>query len=124
MKLDAARLKTSPLSKTRLALNISAAAIILGLGLSHVQAVPLDNTDPPPPTDPSAFTNPPADPNAALRDLLKLPPANVGAFDLPNGVVGNRQTPTVDNVLPPDLQPSFNIPTNGCLLYTSDAADE
>ena len=104
MKLDTERSKPSPLFKTRLALSISAAVIMLGLGFSQTQAVPLDNTDPPPPTDPSAFTNPPADPNAALRDLLKLPPANVGAFDLPNGVVGNRQTPLVDNV---------------CLLYTS-----
>ncbi|EJM58488.1 multicopper oxidase domain-containing protein [Pseudomonas sp. GM48] len=113
MKLDTASSKPSPLFKTRLALSISAAVIILGLGFSRTQAVPLDNTDPPPPTDPSAFTNPPADPDAALRDLLKLPPANVGAFDLPNGVTGNRQTPLVDNVLPPDQQTSFNIPTNG-----------
>ena len=120
MKLDAARPKPGPLSKTRLALSISAAVIVFGLGLSQTRAAPLDNTDPPPPTDPSAFTNQPADPNAALRDLLKLPPANVGALDLPNGVVGNRQTPLVDNVLPPNLQPSFNtvsythltLPTN------------
>ena len=82
MKLDTGRLKPSPLSKTRLALSISAAAIMLGLGLSQTQAVPLDNTDPPPPTDPSAFTNQPADPNAALRDLLKQPPANVGGLRL------------------------------------------
>lgn len=113
MKLDTGRFNPSALSKTRLALSISAAAIMIGLGLSQTHAAPLDNTDPPPPTDPSAFTNPPADPDAALRDLLKLPPANVGAFDLPNGVVGNRKTPLVDNVLPPNLQPSFNIPTNG-----------
>ncbi len=113
MKLDTGRLTPSPLSKTRLALSISAAVFMFGLGLSQTQAAPLDNTDPPPPTDPSAFTNQPADPDAALRNLLKLPPANVGAFDLPNGVVGNRKTPLVDNVLPPDLQPSFNIPTNG-----------
>src|SRR5689334_19409347 len=43
MKLDAARSKPSPLFKTRLALSISAAAIMLGLGLSQTQAVPLDN---------------------------------------------------------------------------------
>ncbi len=51
MKQDTGRLNPSLLSKTRLALSISAAAIMLGLGLSQTQAVPLDNTDPPPPTD-------------------------------------------------------------------------
>ncbi len=80
MKLDAGRLKPSPLSKTRLALSISAAVIVFGLGLSQTRAAPLDNTDPPPPTDPSAFTNPPADTDAALRDLLKPPLANVGGL--------------------------------------------
>ena len=46
MKLDAGRSKPSPLFKTRLALSISAAVIMLGLGFSQTQAVPLDNTDP------------------------------------------------------------------------------
>ncbi|WP_349737070.1 hypothetical protein, partial [Pseudomonas jessenii] len=31
----------------------------------------------------------------------------------PNGVYGTRTTPTTDNVLPPALQTSFKIPTNG-----------
>jgi hypothetical protein len=52
------------------------------LTLTTANAVPLDDFGPPPPTAPSAFTNPPADPKAAL-DVLTLPPANQGAIVLP-----------------------------------------
>ncbi|MGV8918813.1 MAG: multicopper oxidase domain-containing protein [Pseudomonas sp.] len=113
MKLPTKRLRCSPLFKTTLLQGTSTALIALGLSLSHANALVLDNTDPPPPTDPSAFTDQPADPKAALNNLLKAPPANVAAFDLPNGVTGNRTTPLVDNVLAPKAQTSFNIPTNG-----------
>ena len=42
-----------------------------------------------------------------------MPAANQGALALPNGVYGDRNTPRADNVLPPNLQTSFNFPTNG-----------
>ncbi len=51
-------------------------------------------------------------PKAAL-DVLTLSPANQGAIVLPNGVFGDRNTPRADNELPPNLQTSFKIPTNG-----------
>jgi FtsP/CotA-like multicopper oxidase with cupredoxin domain len=87
--------------------------MLMTFSLTAVNAAPLDDFGPPPPTDPSAFTNPAADPAAALEALKLLPPANQGAIALPNGVFGNRDTPRADNVLPPDLQTSFNFPTNG-----------
>nr|WP_256357373.1 Ig-like domain-containing protein [Pseudomonas sp. PDM26] len=80
---------------------------------SMASAVPLDDFGPPPPTDPSAFSNPPADLDAAAAALRASPPANQGALALPNGVFGDRNTPRAENVLPPALQTSFNIPTNG-----------
>ncbi|WP_223556550.1 Ig-like domain-containing protein [Pseudomonas sp. BF-R-01] len=87
--------------------------MLMTFSLSAVNAAPLDDFGPPPPTDPSAFHNPPADPKAALEALKNLPPANQGALALPNGVFGDRNTPRADNVLPPAAQTSFNYPTNG-----------
>ncbi|WP_085729365.1 Ig-like domain-containing protein [Pseudomonas sp. R37(2017)] len=83
------------------------------LSLATADAAPLDDVSQPPPTDPSAFTNPPADPKAALDALLTMPPTNQGAIALPNGVYGDRDTPRAENVLPPAQQTSFKIPTNG-----------
>jgi len=54
------------------------------LPLTTASAVALDDFGSPPPTPPSAFTNPPADLKAAL-DVLTLPPAHQGATVLPNG---------------------------------------
>jgi hypothetical protein len=42
-----------------------------------------------------------------------MPATNRGSIALPNGVYGDRNTPRADNVLPPSLQTSFKIPTNG-----------
>ncbi|MVW85953.1 copper oxidase, partial [Pseudomonas sp. PB101] len=81
--------------------------------LATAEAVPLDDFGPPLPTDPSAFTNPPADPKAALDALLTLPHTNQGAIAYPNGGYGDRNSPRAENVLPPALQTSFKIPTNG-----------
>ncbi|WP_442967223.1 Ig-like domain-containing protein [Pseudomonas sp. WJP1] len=86
------------------------------LTLATADAAPLDDVSQPPPTDPSAYTNPPADPlaaAAALEALKTMPSANQGAIALPNGVYGDRNTPRAENVLPPSLQTSFKIPTNG-----------
>ncbi|WP_257230300.1 Ig-like domain-containing protein [Pseudomonas sp. SbOxS1] len=86
------------------------------LTLATADAAPLDDVSQPPPTDPSAYTNPPADPlaaAAALEALKTMPPTNQGAIALPNGVYGDRNTPRAENVLPPSLQTSFKIPTNG-----------
>jgi hypothetical protein len=83
------------------------------LTLNAANAVPLDDVSQPPPTDPSAYSNPPADPAAALEALKTMPETNQGALALPNGAYGDRNTPRADNVLPPSLQTSFKIPTNG-----------
>ena len=83
------------------------------LTLNSAEAAPIDDVNPPPPTDPSAYTNLPADPKAALDALKTLPPTNQGAIALPNGVFGTRNTPRAENVLPPSQQTSFKIPTNG-----------
>ncbi|MVW88701.1 copper oxidase, partial [Pseudomonas sp. PB101] len=90
-----------------------AVVVLINISLGTVNAAPLDDVDYPPPTDPSAYTNPAADPKAALDGLLTMPPTNLGSIAYPNGVYGNRGTPTGDNVLPPALQTSFKIPTNG-----------
>ncbi|TWC55276.1 FtsP/CotA-like multicopper oxidase with cupredoxin domain [Pseudomonas sp. SJZ080] len=84
--------------------------------LATANAVPLDDVSEPPPTDPSAYYKPPADPlaaAAALEALKGLPEANQGAIAYPNGVYGDRNTPRAENVLPPSVQTSFNFPTNG-----------
>lgn len=77
-----------------------------------VKADSLDDFGEPPDTDESYFHEVPDDVEAA-EELASTPDANQAAFDLPNGVAGNRQTPLADNVLPPRLQTSFNYPTNG-----------
>ena len=94
---------------------------VIFFSLAKAGAVPLDDVSPPPPTDPSAYNNPPADPQAAMDALEAMPEANHGSLALPNGAYGDRATPLVDNVLPPSVQTSYNFPTNGkpCLLYTS-----
>ena len=89
-------------------------AAVMLISLGNANAVPLDDFGPPPPTDPSAFTNPPTDLDAAAAALRAMPPVNQGAIALPNGAYGTRlTTPTTNNVLPPALQTSFKIPTNG-----------
>lgn len=81
--------------------------------VAEASASPIDDVDPPEPGDPSAFSDVPANPAAALNNLLTLPEANVGAFDLPDGVEGDRDTPRQENPRPPAQQTSFNYPTNG-----------
>ena len=100
-------------SPTRFFRSGIASALLVVASLANVRAAPLDDFGPPPPTDPSAFTDQPADPKAALEALEDAAPANQGALALPNGVFGDRTTPRADNVLPPNLQTSFNYPTNG-----------
>ncbi|WP_445397766.1 multicopper oxidase family protein [Zobellella sp. An-6] len=88
-----------------------AAAVLLTLGLAS--AAPIDDVGPPPPTDPSAFVDPPADNAAALAELLTLPVANQGALELPNNQYGDRYYPNSENVLPLEEQPSFDYPSEG-----------
>ncbi|WCM49418.1 Ig-like domain-containing protein [Pseudomonas sp. WJP1] len=93
-----------------------ASLMLISASLATVSAAPLDDESQPPPTDPSAYYNPPADPiaaAAALEALKTMPETNQGALALPNGAYGDRNTPRADNVLPPSLQTSFNYPTNG-----------
>nr|WP_160109637.1 multicopper oxidase domain-containing protein [Pseudomonas izuensis] len=89
---------------------------VMLITLASANASPLDDVSQPPPTDPSAYTNPPANPidaAAALEAIKGMPEANQGSIALPNGMYGDRNTPRADNVLPPSLQTSFNYPTNG-----------
>ena len=84
--------------------------------LATANAVPLDDVNEPPPTDPSAYYPAPADPiaaAAALEALKGMPETNQGAIAYPNGVYGDRNSPRAENVLPPSVQTSFNFPTNG-----------
>jgi len=93
-----------------------ASALLIALGISSASAVPMDDTSPPSPTDPSAYTPHPTDPVAvqqALEALKLLPEGNHGALALPNGAYGDRTTPRTENVLQPAQQTSFNYPTNG-----------
>ncbi|VVP66429.1 Cell division protein FtsP [Pseudomonas fluorescens] len=93
-----------------------ASVMLITASLTPVSAAPIDDVSQPPPTDPSAYSNPPADPvaaAAALEALKLMPEANQGSLALPNGVFGDRDTPRADNVLPPAAQTSFNFPTNG-----------
>ncbi len=78
-----------------------------------VNAAPMDDVSQPPPTDPSAYTQPRTDVQAALDELKLLPEGNHGSLALPNGAWGDRNTPRAENALPPSQQTSFNYPTNG-----------
>ncbi|MBL0427093.1 multicopper oxidase domain-containing protein [Ramlibacter alkalitolerans] len=74
----------------------------------------LDNTDPPPATDPSHYVDQPADPSQALLDLLNATEANEGSLEMPGGTyLENKRQVNAENVLQrEDLYP-FNYPTNG-----------
>ncbi|EKT4464681.1 multicopper oxidase domain-containing protein [Pseudomonas putida] len=91
----------------------SVTAMLFSLGLITAIASPLDDTSQPPPTDPSAYYDPPDDPVKALDDINSEPEANEGALELTDGVYGDRVTPTTENVLPPLQQTSSQYPTNG-----------
>src|SRR3978361_297579 len=73
----------------------------------------LDPFGPPPATDPSAQTDQPADPKAALLNLLTLPEANEGALELPGGVFAAKKDVGTANVIQRDALYPFNYPTNG-----------
>lgn len=51
--------------------------MLMTFSLTAVNAAPLDDFGPPPPTDPSAFTNPAANPAAALEALKQIGRAHV-----------------------------------------------
>ncbi|EJM80561.1 MULTISPECIES: multicopper oxidase domain-containing protein [unclassified Pseudomonas] len=87
--------------------------VAMTLGTTSLRASPIDDEGQPPPSDPSAYYDEPADKAGALNAILTMPPANLDAFDLPAGVKGTRETPLKENVLPPAIQTSFNYPTNG-----------
>ncbi|MEJ8838313.1 multicopper oxidase domain-containing protein [Ramlibacter sp. AN1133] len=74
----------------------------------------LDVTGPPPATDPSHYTDQPADPTQALQDLLGASPANDGSLELPGGVfMENKRIVNVENVIQRDALYPYNYPTNG-----------
>ncbi|THG86124.1 copper oxidase [Pseudomonas sp. A-1] len=88
-------------------------AILATLSLPGSAAGSLDDESQPPPTDPSAYVDAPEHPDETLHEMESWPKANKGAYDLPNGVSGDKNTPTAENVLQPLQQTSFNYPTNG-----------
>ncbi len=99
-------------SSNRPAFRIKMMALTIGaIGLTTVSAAPLDFFGPPPAGDPSAFTGPAIGETPAIDDLADLPPANEGAYE--GGITGTHHDAWDENVLPPELQTSFNIPTNG-----------
>jgi len=103
---------THPMSGLRM----TGLASAMLMTLATANAVPLDDVNEPPPTDPSAYYPAPADPiaaAAALEALKGMPETNQGAIAYPNGVYGDRNSPRAENVLPPSVQTSFNFPTNG-----------
>ncbi|HET6720963.1 MAG TPA: hypothetical protein VFH22_15025, partial [Rhodocyclaceae bacterium] len=89
------------------------AKAIGALGVTAAVASTLDYEGEPTGTDPSAYSAPPDDPQAALENLHSLPEANEGSFALPDGKHAVRQDMRAENVLPPALQTSYNYPTNG-----------
>src|SRR6185369_12176874 len=89
------------------------AAFTAVLGAFASQATPLDFFGQPPTTDPSAYTNQPVDPAAALANIFTLEESNKGSYELPNGAFSSKVIERAENVLPPSLQTSFNYPTNG-----------
>ena len=84
----------------------SVTALMVSLELITAMASPMDDNSQPSPTDPSAYTDQPADPTPALLNLNTLPEANQGSLELINGAYGDRNTVRIDNVLPPALQTS------------------
>jgi len=87
--------------------------VMITFSVTTLNAAPIDDVGQPPPTDPSAYINQPADPAAALGALKTMPEANQGSYALPNGMYGNKDTTRTENVLPPAVQTTFNFPTNG-----------
>ncbi|MEJ8836084.1 multicopper oxidase domain-containing protein [Ramlibacter sp. AN1133] len=74
----------------------------------------MDPFGPPPTTDPSHYTEQPADPTQPLLDLLTMPEANEGALELSGGAFADKRAgTTVDNVIQRDALYPFNYPTNG-----------
>ncbi|WP_430765360.1 multicopper oxidase domain-containing protein [Pseudomonas citronellolis] len=86
--------------------------LLLAATAPALHASPLDDFGQPPDNDVSYFRDVPNDADAAA-ELANTPEANHGAFDLPDGVEGDRNTPRAENILPPAQQTSFNYPTNG-----------
>ncbi|HXE50805.1 MAG TPA: multicopper oxidase domain-containing protein [Ramlibacter sp.] len=89
------------------------AAFTAVLGAFASQAAPLDYFGQPPTTDPSAYTDQPLNPAAALANIFTLEESNKGSYELPNGAYSSKVLERAANVLPPSLQTSFNYPTNG-----------
>ena len=100
-------------SRSRL-LGVFAGSLYL-LGLTTASAAPLDPFGPPPPGDPSEFTNGmgvPGDDDS----LLLLDPANAGSFE--GGPTGTFHDAGIDNSVPeneqePRLLVPINVPSNG-----------
>ena len=92
----------------------AACTAVLGvLGISSPQAGTMDIFSQPQTTDPSAYTDEPADPTMDLAKLSTLPDTNEGAFELANGEWSSKQLQRAENALQPSTLTSFNYPTNG-----------
>jgi hypothetical protein len=82
---------------------LSSITALLLFWLVGAVAGSLDDVSQPPPGDPSAYSDPPANPvaAAAASSAESMPEANEGSLELTNGVYGDRSTVTTDNVLQP-----------------------
>ncbi|HBG05458.1 MAG TPA: copper oxidase [Geobacter sp.] len=92
--------------KSRHAFSVGALIYAL-LSIVPAQAATLDVFGPPPPGDPSAYTGPFIGRDYARDFLATLPPANEGALE-----GSSHEAVGANNVLPPQLQESTNVPTN------------
>ena len=110
---DQARAKEGPAHKPWFVLTAVCAAAIGSLAMNSGRASPMDYWGEPTLTDPSHYTEQPADPTQALKDLLEMHEANVGSLELPGGVYLEKKQVSAENVIQRDALSSFNYPTNG-----------
>jgi FtsP/CotA-like multicopper oxidase with cupredoxin domain len=103
----------SPTNKSCFVLTAACAAAIGAMSLNVSFATSLDDFGEPPTTDPSHYTEQPADPTAALEALGTLPHAFEGALEIQGHEYLTRDEVNAGNVLPPDEQDSNEYPTNG-----------
>ncbi|GAB3663395.1 hypothetical protein GCM10028813_43210 [Ramlibacter alkalitolerans] len=93
---------------------VLSAVCIAAMGTAALNAhAAWDYVGPPASTDPSAYTDQPADPTQALQDLLTKSEANEGAREVPGGIFLEKEEIRLNNVLQPADQTSYNYPTNG-----------
>jgi len=97
-------------ARSRYTLTAVCVAAIAAASLNAQAA--MDDFGEPLATDPSHFTDQPADPTLMLQQLFDLPEANEGALEIPGGFIEKKQVGD-ENVIQRDALYPFNYPTNG-----------